>query len=231
MTRTLPAQWFALLQADASAHLASAIAAAEREAAAGKQVLPPRTDWFAAFEHVAPSEVRVVILGQDPYPTPGNAMGLAFSVPRGVRPPASLKNIYKGLQNDLSIPPALHGDLSSWAAQGVLLLNSVLTVEAGLPNSHVEFGWRQVTDAVITALGSEGQTPKAFLLWGAHAQKKAPMITGQQHLVLTAPHPSPLSARRGFFDCKHFSQANAFLVGRGATAIDWALPRIPSVKI
>ncbi|MCY7388283.1 MAG: uracil-DNA glycosylase [Burkholderiales bacterium] len=231
MTHTLPAQWLALLNADARTHLARATAAAEREAAAGKQVFPPRADWFAAFHHVAPHDVRVVILGQDPYPTRGNAMGLAFSVPRGVRPPASLKNIYKGLYNDLAIPAASHGDLGSWAAQGVLLLNSVLTVEQGLPNSHAEFGWRQVTDAVIAAMGSAHQTPNVFLLWGAHAQKKAPMIAAQHHLVLTAPHPSPLSARRGFFDCKHFSQANAFLIAQGAAAINWALPPATDTKI
>lgn len=223
MTSSLPAQWLALLNAEAQAQLARATTAAECEAASGKQIFPSRADWFAAFHHVAPSNVRVVILGQDPYPTRGNAMGLAFSVPRGVRPPASLKNIYKAIHHDLAIPPASHGDLSSWAAQGVLLLNSVLTVEEGQPNAHAEFGWRQLTDAVIKALGSECQTPKVFLLWGAHAQKKAPLIAGRRHLVLQAPHPSPLSARRGFLDCKHFSQANTFLVDQSTAPINWSL--------
>ena len=223
MINTLPAEWLALLNADANAHLARATAGAERASVAGKQIFPPRADWFAAFHHVAPPDVRVVILGQDPYPTRGNAMGLAFSVPRGVKPPASLKNIYKSLQNDLAIAPASHGDLTGWAAQGLLLLNSVLTVEEGQPNAHAEYGWRQVTDAVITALGSQRQKPIVFLLWGAHAQQKAPLIAARHHLVLTAPHPSPLSARRGFFDCKHFSQANAFLIGQTAKPINWSL--------
>ena len=223
MNNTLPVEWLAVLDADAKATLARATAAAEREATAGKHIFPLRADWFAAFHHVVPSNVRVVILGQDPYPTRGNAMGLAFSVPRGVRPPASLKNIYKSIHHDLAIPPPSHGDLSSWAAQGVLLLNSVLTVEEGLPNSHADFGWCELTDAVIAALGSEHQTPKAFLLWGAHAQKKAPLIAGRRHLILKAPHPSPLSARRGFFDCKHFSRANTFLAEQASQPIDWSL--------
>ena len=225
MSDTLPANWCQLLNHDAIAHLERATAAAEFAALSGKQIFPPRADWFAAFAQVAPENVRVIILGQDPYPTRGNAMGLAFSVPRGVKPPASLKNIYKALQNDLAIPPAVHGDLSTWTAQGVLLLNSVLTVEEGLPNAHAESGWRQVTDGVIKALGAHGQTPKVFLLWGAHAQKKAPMIDARHHLVLTAPHPSPLSARRGFFDCKHFSQTNAFLGNHGVRNVNWELPQ------
>ena len=225
MSNTLPTNWCQLLNQDAIAHLERATAAAEQAALSGKQIFPPRADWFAAFAQIAPENVRVIILGQDPYPTRGNAMGLAFSVPRGVKPPASLKNIYKALQNDLAIPPAVHGDLSTWTAQGVLLLNSVLTVEEGRPNAHAESGWRQVTDAVIKALGADSQTPKVFLLWGAHAQKKAPMIDARHHLVLTAPHPSPLSARRGFFDCKHFSQTNAFLGNHGVRNVNWELPQ------
>ena len=224
MANTLPANWLQLLSPDATTHLQRATAAAEREAALGKNIFPPRADWFAAFHHVAPENVRAVILGQDPYPTRGNAMGLAFSVPRGVKTAASLKNIYKALNNDLACAPAAHGDLSSWAAQGVLLLNSVLTVEEGQPNAHAELGWRQFTDAVISIIGGSNQSPKAFLLWGAHAQKKAPLIDANRHLVLTAAHPSPLSARRGFFDCKHFSQTNAFLNVHGLGAVDWALP-------
>lgn len=224
MSTVLSQQWLQLLPPVARAHLASATAAAERELAVGKHVFPARANWFAAFDGVAPDRVRAIILGQDPYPTRGNAMGLAFSVPRGVKPPASLKNIYKALQNDLNIPPAVHGDLSAWAAQGVLLLNTVLTVEESRPNAHAEFGWREVTDAVIAALGGASHTPKAFLLWGAQAQKKAQMIDAQRHLVLTAPHPSPLSARRGFFDSRHFSQTNAFLSNQGMLPVDWHLP-------
>ncbi len=231
MVKNLPAKWLQLLSHDATVHLQRATAAAEREVALGKNIFPPRADWFAAFHHVAPENVRAVILGQDPYPTRGNAMGLAFSVPRSVKPAASLQNIYKALNNDLAISPAAHGDLSNWAAQGVLLLNSVLTVEEGQPNAHAELGWRQFTDAVIEAIGGSHQTPKAFLLWGAHAQKKATLIDTRRHLVLSSAHPSPLSARRGFFDCKHFSQTNAFLVSKGVAAINWALPTVSDVKI
>jgi uracil-DNA glycosylase len=223
LTPTLPPNWLALLDANAKMHLDHAISAAENELALGRHIFPARQNWFAAFNLVAPANVRAVILGQDPYPTAGNAMGLAFSVPRGVKVPASLKNIYKTLQNDLGINPALHGDLSAWAAQGVLLLNTVLTVEESKPNAHADFGWRQMTDAVIAAVGASSESPKVFLLWGAQAQQKAPMIDAMRHLVLTAPHPSPLSARRGFFDCKHFSKTNAFLVANGQAAIDWQL--------
>ena len=223
LTPTLPPGWLALLDANAKTQLDRAIAAAENELALGKRVFPARENWFQAFNLVAPANVRAVILGQDPYPTAGNAMGLAFSVPRGVKVPASLKNIYKTLQIDLGITPAAHGDLSAWAAQGVLLLNTVLTVEESKPNAHSNFGWRQMTDAIITAIGASSETPKAFLLWGAQAQQKAPMIDAMRHLILTAPHPSPLSARRGFFDCKHFSKANAFLSANGQAAIDWQL--------
>ena len=221
---SFPANWLALLDADARAHLARATAAAERGMAAGTHVLPARANWFAAFHCVAPEKVRAVILGQDPYPTAGNAMGLAFSVPRGVAVPASLRNIYKGLEKDLGIAPAAHGDLRAWAEQGVLLLNCVLTVEEGRSNAHAEFGWQQVTDAVIAAIGNTATPRKAFLLWGAHAQKKLPMIAAQHHRVLTAPHPSPLSARRGFFDCRHFSQANSFIREHGLPTIEWKLP-------
>jgi uracil-DNA glycosylase len=157
-----PSVWRALLDADASTHLELAIAKAEGELAHAKHVLPPREKWFAALHHTAPEKVRVVIVGQDPYPTLGNAMGLAFSVPRGVAVPASLRNIYKGMTNDLDLEPALHGDLSTWAAQGVLLLNNVLTVEEGAPNSHAKFGWQQVTDRLITAIGSASAARKYF---------------------------------------------------------------------
>lgn len=187
----------------------------------GKPVFPTRAQWFAALAHTPPAAVRVVILGQDPYPTRGNAMGLAFSVPRGVAIPASLRNIYKAMELDLGIIPATHGDLSAWATQGVLLLNTTLTVEEGQPNVHADIGWSDVTDAVINAIGATDQVPKVFLLWGAHAQKKAPLIDAARHPILTAPHPSPLSAHRGFFACKHFSQANAFLEARGVAPIDW----------
>ena len=219
-----PASWMALLGPDARKHLADATSAAAQRAASGKSVFPAQDNWFAAFHFVEPEAVKVIVLGQDPYPTAGNAMGLSFSVPRDVSVPASLRNIYVGLKNDLGLAPPQHGDLRAWASQGVLLLNSVLTVEEGAPNSHAELGWREVTDAVIAAVGQATSTSKAFLLWGAHAQKKSPLIARSQHLVLTAPHPSPLSARRGFFECKHFSKANAFLAGHGLPTIEWKLP-------
>jgi uracil-DNA glycosylase len=218
-----PARWRALLDHEAAGALARAIATADAAIDAGKPVFPARAQWFAALAHTPPEAVRAVILGQDPYPTRGNAMGLAFSVPRGVAIPASLRNIYKALREDLDILPATHGDLSAWAARGVLLLNTTLTVEEGQPNVHADIGWSAVTDAVINVIGAPDQKPKVFLLWGAHAQKKAPLINAAQHLVLTAPHPSPLSAHRGFFACKHFSQANVFLRARGLAPIDWVL--------
>ena len=220
----LPASWLALLVPDIRKRLAVASSAAEQRAASGKAVFPVRENWFAAFHFVSPEAVKVIVLGQDPYPTAGNAMGLSFSVSRGVRVPASLRNIYIGLKNDLGIAPAQHGDLRAWASQGVLLLNSVLTVEEGAPNSHAELGWCEVTDAIIAAIGQATSTRRAFLLWGAHAQKKSPLIATPRHLVLAAPHPSPLSARRGFFECRHFSKANAFLAEQGLPTIDWNLP-------
>jgi len=224
VTDTLPAGWLALLDEDARAHLDRAAAAAENEIAKGRKVFPPRENWFASFHRTAPQHVRAVILGQDPYPTEGNAMGLSFSVPRGVKVPASLRNIYLGLKNDLGIAPAMHGDLGHWAGQGVLLLNTVLTVEEGRPNSHAGFGWQEMTGGVIAALGAPDAAPKVFMLWGANAQRKAALIDARHHLVLEAPHPSPLSARRGFFDCRHFSRSNAFLADRGLAEIDWLLP-------
>lgn len=212
-----------MLDDNAATALARAIAAADAAMRAGRAVFPARAQWFAALAHTPPERVRVVILGQDPYPTRGNAMGLAFSVPRGVAVPASLRNIYKAMALDLGITPAAHGDLGVWAERGVLLLNTTLTVEEGQPNVHADIGWSTVTDALIAAIGASDQVPKVFLLWGAHAQKKAPLIDAARHLVLIAPHPSPLSAHRGFFACKHFSQANAFLESRGCMPIDWTV--------
>lgn len=165
----------------------------------------------------------MVILGQDPYHGPGQAEGLSFSVPKGQRIPPSLRNIYKELQRDLGIPPASHGHLAAWARQGVLLLNSVLTVEAGRAGSHAGRGWEAFTDAVIGTIGALDR-PVVFLLWGAYAQRKAPLILSPRALILTAPHPSPLSAHRGFLGCGHFSAANDFLTAQGASPIDWRLP-------
>jgi uracil-DNA glycosylase len=189
----------------------------------GKRIFPKGLDWFRALDLTPPDEVRVVILGQDPYHGLGQAHGLCFSVPNGVDPPPSLRNIYKELESDLGVKPARHGFLEHWAKQGVLLLNSVLTVEMGRAASHRDRGWERFTDAIITAI-NESETPVVFMLWGSYAQKKAAFVDTSKHLVLKAPHPSPLSAHGGFFGCRHFSQANAFLESRGLKPIDWALP-------
>ncbi len=194
---------------------------------AGKRIFPKGSEWFRALDLTPLEEVRVVILGQDPYHGPGQAHGLCFSVQHGVRTPPSLVNIYKELESDLRIPPARHGHLEHWAKQGVLLLNAVLTVQMGQAASHQGRGWERFTDAVIRLVNAKPE-PVVFMLWGSHAQKKAAFVAsidrGGRHLVLKAPHPSPLSAHNGFFGSRHFSQANAFLKSRGLKPIDWALP-------
>lgn len=201
---------------------------AEREA--GRRIFPKGGEWFRALDLTPLGQVRVVILGQDPYHGPGQAHGLCFSVKPGVPIPPSLVNIYKELDADLGIPPARHGFLEPWAKQGVLLLNSVLTVRMGQAASHRERGWERFTDAAIAALNAQAD-PIVFLLWGSYAQKKAALVDsvdkGGRHLVLKAPHPSPLSAHSGFFGCRHFSRANAFLEANGLAPIDWALPAEP----
>jgi len=194
---------------------------AERKA--GKQIFPAGPNWFRALDLTPLDQVKVVILGQDPYHGPGQAHGLCFSVPDGVRPPPSLVNIYKELLSDLGVGPPAHGFLEHWARQGVLLLNSVLTVEMGQAASHRDRGWEQFTDAVIRLVNSK-QQPVVFMLWGSYAQKKAAFVDTDRHLVLKAPHPSPLSAHSGFLGCKHFSKANAFLESKGLAPIDWSLP-------
>ncbi|AOG01320.1 uracil-DNA glycosylase [Blastomonas sp. RAC04] len=193
--------------------------------AAGARIFPPGSQWFRALDLTPPDSVRVVILGQDPYHGPGQAHGLCFSVQPGVRPPPSLINIYKELERDLAIMPPAHGFLEPWARQGVLLLNAVLTVEMGEAGSHQGRGWERFTDAVIARVNAQ-QQPVVFLLWGSHAQKKAGNVDAR-HLVLKAPHPSPLSAHRGFLGCGHFGKANAFLEAAGRNPIDWQLPHQP----
>ncbi|WP_292964634.1 uracil-DNA glycosylase [Novosphingobium sp. UBA1939] len=193
------------------------------EEAAGKAIFPPRGSRLRALELTPLDAVKVVILGQDPYHGPGQAHGLSFSVPQGVKPPPSLVNIYKELEADLGLPRPSHGNLENWARQGVLLLNNALTVEAGQAGSHAGKGWEDFTDAAVAAV-AQRDVPTVFLLWGSHAQKKAARVPGLAdgpHLVLKAPHPSPLSAHAGFFGCRHFSQANAFLEQHGRGAIDW----------
>lgn len=187
-----------------------------------RTVYPPAGKVLNALALTPFEAVNVVIVGQDPYHGPRQAHGLAFSVPEGVKAPPSLRNILKEIADDIydGSPPAICTDLSPWAAQGVLLLNASLTVEAGAAGSHASLGWTVLTDAVISEL-SEQRDHLVFLLWGRYAQSKAPLIDAQRHLVLTAPHPSPLSAYRGFFGCRHFSQANAYLEAHGRAAILW----------
>lgn len=194
---------------------------AEREA--GKRIFPPASLWFHALDATPLDKVRVVILGQDPYHGPGQAHGLCFSVMHGVRTPPSLVNIYKELQSDLGIEPANHGHLEGWAKQGVLLLNSVLTVEAHRAASHQGKGWERFTDAAIR-LVNELDRSVVFILWGSYAQRKAAFVDQMRHLVVKSPHPSPLSAHNGFFGSKPFSKANAFLEEKGMAPIDWQLP-------
>ena len=191
---------------------------------AGKQIFPPRGSRLRALELTPLDAVRVVILGQDPYHGPDQAHGLAFSVPHGVKVPPSLANIRKELQSDLGLTNPGHGNLEGWARQGVLLLNNALTVEAGQAGSHQMRGWESITDAAVAAVAARAE-PCVFMLWGNHARKKAQRVPGLMdgpHLVLSAPHPSPLSAHSGFFGCRHFSKANAFLERNGRGTIDWA---------
>lgn len=217
-------EWLSLLEGEFQQPYMRELGAFLRaEKARGKEIYPPGKQLFAALDAVPPDEVKVVVLGQDPYHGPGQAHGLSFSVPRNQKVPPSLQNMFKELVDDVGINTPSHGDLSSWAAQGVLLLNSSLTVERGLAGSHQGRGWERFTDAVIGVVNRVAQ-PTVFLLWGAHAQRKGSGIDTLRHLVLTAPHPSPLSAHRGFLGCRHFSQANLFLASRQRSIIDWSVP-------
>lgn len=194
----------------------------EAERSRGKIIYPSNANIFHALAATSLDNVRVVIIGQDPYHGPNQAHGLCFSVQEGVPPPPSLQNIFLELKSDLGIQKPAHGCLESWANQGVLLLNAILSVEAGLPGSHSKLGWEQFTDAVIKAV-NEYCSGVVFLLWGSFAQKKAELVDASKHFILKAPHPSPLSAHRGFLGCKHFSQANALLKRQGKTEINWGL--------
>lgn len=189
---------------------------------ATQTIYPDMYDIFNALKYTAYEDVKVVIIGQDPYHGPGQAHGLCFSVKRGVAPPPSLVNIFKELQQDVGFRMPNNGELTDWAKQGVLLLNTVLTVRAGQANSHRSIGWEKLTDAVIKKL-NEREKPIVFLLWGRNAKEKHQLITNRNHLVLTAAHPSPLSAYNGFFGCRHFSRANEFLLSTGQSAIDWSI--------
>jgi uracil-DNA glycosylase len=192
------------------------------EKAQGKTIYPPGSMIFNAFNHTPFDQVKVVILGQDPYHGPGQAHGLCFSVQPGIAPPPSLMNIFKEMQADLGIPIPTHDTLTSWAEQGVFLLNASLTVRAGEPMSHAKIGWAPFTDAVIKTI-SDKKENVVFLLWGKFAQEKSVLINQAKHLILRAAHPSPLSAHAGFMGCKHFSKANDYLVKHGIDPINWRL--------
>lgn len=196
--------------------------ALEQNEAAGKLIFPPKEQILKAFEYCPLDKLKVVILGQDPYHHPNQAHGLSFSVPDGVKIPPSLRNIYKTLHDDLSMPIPLSGNLTPWAKQGVLLLNVILTVNAYEPASHRKIGWEAFTDAIIRAI-SEQKEHVVFMLWGNFARSKASLIDPEKHLILEAPHPSPLSAHQGFFTCKHFSKCNAYLTANGKPPIDWTI--------
>jgi uracil-DNA glycosylase len=199
----------------------------KQEKQAGKEVYPPGAQIFSALNSTPFDKVSVVILGQDPYHNPGQAHGLCFSVQPGVDPPPSLVNIYKELQRDTGFVPPAHGCLTHWAEQGVLLLNATLTVERSKAASHAGKGWERFTDRIVALLNEEREG-LVFLLWGSHAQKKGQHIDRSKHLVLECPHPSPLSAHRGFLGCGHFSKTNAWLQQHGRPSIDWQLPHVPA---
>ncbi|MEH6581935.1 MAG: uracil-DNA glycosylase [Halioglobus sp.] len=193
------------------------------EATAGKQIFPTTDEIFSAFSHTPLDSLKVVILGQDPYHGPEQAHGLCFSVKRGVPIPPSLKNVYRELQDELGLPVPTEGDLTAWADGGVLLLNSVLTVESGRAASHQGKGWETFTDQVIQLINKRCEGV-VFMLWGSYAQRKGSIIDTSRHCVLKSPHPSPLSAYRGFFGCGHFLQANDYLESQGREPVDWSLP-------
>ncbi|MBE7022710.1 MAG: uracil-DNA glycosylase [Ruminococcaceae bacterium] len=214
--------WDGVLQQEVKKPYFSALMQAVEEEYQQHKVFPARENIFNALRYTAYEDVKILLLGQDPYHGEGQAHGLAFSVQPGVLCPPSLKNMFKELHDDLGVPVSQNGCLTPWAGQGVMLLNTVLTVREGEPNSHKNLGWTTFTDAVISAL-NEREEPVIFLLWGANAREKLPLITNSRHFVLSAPHPSPLSASRGFFGCRHFSKANLILERLCKTPIDWRL--------
>tara|TARA_R110000787_G_scaffold13410_3_gene42101 strand:+ start:9631 stop:10317 length:687 start_codon:yes stop_codon:yes gene_type:complete len=213
----------ALADQFAAPHMQGLKAFLEAEKAAGKRIFPRGSEYFRALDLTPLDAVKVVILGQDPYHGEGQAHGLCFSVQPGVRTPPSLVNIYKEIESDLGVARAGHGFLEHWARQGVLLLNSVLTVEMGRAASHQGKGWELFTDAIVRVVAQKDE-PVVFLLWGAYAQRKAGFVDQSRHLILKSAHPSPLSAHNGFLGSRPFSQANAFLEAQGRGGIDWALP-------
>jgi len=225
MTETIKLEpgWLAALKEEFEKDYMQALKAfLKGEYAAGKTIFPAGSEYFAALDTTPLEKVKVVVIGQDPYHGPGQAHGLSFSVRPGVKVPPSLVNIYKEQQEDLGISQPDTGYLMPWAEQGVLLLNAVLTVQAHSAGSHQGKGWESFTDAVVDVLNREREG-LVFMLWGSYAQKKGAKIDRDKHLVLSGPHPSPLSAYRGFFGCKHFSKANEYLTGQGKAPINWQL--------
>ncbi|HMW47908.1 MAG TPA: uracil-DNA glycosylase [Cellvibrionaceae bacterium] len=219
----LEPSWLAHLQAEFNApYMQQLRAFLQQEKQQGQVVYPPGPLMFNALNTTPFDAVKVVILGQDPYHGPGQAHGLSFSVPDGVPPPPSLVNMFKEINTDIGLPISKNGNLTKWARQGVLLLNATLSVRAGLAGSHQGRGWEQFTDKIIDLLNKQRED-LVFLLWGSYAQQKGKLIDTRRHLVLKAPHPSPLSSHRGFFGCKHFSQANHWLQSKGLPIIDWAV--------
>lgn len=220
MTVSLPSTWNKVLQSELQRSLYADLQEKVTAAYQSTTVFPPQEYVFNAFSLCSFKNVRVVILGQDPYHGPDQAHGLSFSVPDGIKIPPSLKNIYKELQTDVGKPIPMTGNLEHWAQQGVLLLNATLTVESGKPGSHQKLGWETFTDAVIKKISDEKEHV-VFLLWGSYARNKKSLIDTAKHLVLEAPHPSPLSAYTGFFGCKHFSTTNEYLSSHNLTTIQW----------
>lgn len=223
MDVNIEASWKEILHTEfTKSYFENIVAFLKTEKAQGKIIYPPGSLIFNAFTKTPFNKLKIVLLGQDPYHGKGQAMGLSFSVPKGVRPPPSLINIFKELYDDVGVPISSSGDLTSWAEQGVLLLNAALTVRANEPNSHSKIGWHQFTDAVIKKI-SEEKEGIVFLLWGAFAHQKQELIDQNKHHVLKAAHPSPYSADKGFFGCRHFSKANEFLVKQKQAPINWKI--------
>jgi len=223
MDVNIEASWKEVLHTEFNkSYFENIVAFLKTEKAQGKIIYPPGSLIFNAFDKTPFDKLKIVLLGQDPYHGKGQAMGLSFSVPKGVRPPPSLINIFKELYDDVGVPISSSGDLTSWADQGILLLNAALTVRADEPNSHSKIGWHQFTDAVIKKISDE-KDGIIFLLWGAFAHQKQELIDQNKHRVLKAAHPSPYSADKGFFGCRHFSKANEFLVRQKQEPIDWKI--------
>jgi len=225
MNTILKNDWKPLLESEFSEDYYVKLRGFLKEEYSTETIYPDKYDIFNALDHTTYNNTKVVILGQDPYHGPNQAHGLSFSVKPGVATPPSLRNIYKELQSDIACSIPNNGFLNKWADQGVLLLNSVLTVRAGQANSHKNKGWEHFTDKVISRV-NEKEDPVVFLLWGKNAQSKEKYITNPQHLILKSTHPSPLSAHRGFLGCKHFSKANQFLKANGRSIIDWQIENV-----